>query len=48
MGLTYAVYVVNWMFGNLSYKIYFVLFFTDFKLLMSYNNIVKLSEILNK
>ena len=36
MGLTCAISIVNWN------------FFTDFKLLMFHNNIVKISENLNK
>ena len=48
MGLTYAISIVNWIFGNFLLKNIFLLFFTDFKLLMFHNNIVKISEILNK
>ena len=52
MGLTYAIFIVNLIFRNfllenIFWK-YFLLFFTDFKLLMFCNNIVKVLEILNK
>ena len=53
MGLTYAISIVKWIFGFFFFFIiiiiiYFLLFFTDFKSLMFHNNIVKISEILNK
>ena len=50
MGLTYAIYIVNWIFGKVFYRNYNLLFFTDFKLLISIhcNNIVKISETVNK
>ena len=41
MSLTVAISIV-------FVKKYFLIFFTDFKLLMLYNNILKFSEILNK
>ena len=47
MGLTYAIYIVNWTFLKKKLR-YILIFFTDFKLLMFYNNMVKISEILNK
>ena len=43
MGLIYAISMVNWIFGNhLFNRCYSFLFFTDFKLLMFHNNIVKI------
>ena len=51
MGLTYAISKVNWILRIFYEKIFiyfFLLFFTDFKLLMFHKNIVKISEILNK
>ena len=48
MGLTYAISVVNWMFGNVLLKKCFLMFFNNFKLLMFPNNIVKISEISNE
>ena len=46
-GLTCAISIVN-CFLFIIIKKYVLLFFTDFKLLMFHNNIVKISEILNK
>ena len=39
MGLTYAISKVNWIFGKIFIKEYFLLFFTNF--LVFHNNIVK-------
>ena len=45
MGLTYAIPIVNWIFGNLLSKNISFIFFINFKLLIYYiNNIVKISE----
>ena len=44
-GCTYAISIVNWFFGIfVSENIFFLLFFTEFELLMFYN----ISEKLNK
>ena len=48
MGLTNAISLVNWNFGKKFHRNYCLLYFTDFELLMFHNNIVKISEILNK
>ena len=53
MGLTNAISIVNWtllffLFLNRKLFSFFLLFFSDFKLLMFHNNIVKIPEILNK
>ena len=47
IGLTYAIYskVIFWSF---CLRKYFLLFFAEFKLLIFHNNIVKISEKLNK
>ena len=47
MSLINAISTVNWIFGNFVVKNSF-LFFTDFILLMFFNNIVKNLEILIK
>ena len=48
MGLIYAISIVNWIFWKNFIRNYFLLFFTDFKVLIFINNIVKISEIMNK
>ena len=47
MELMYVTSIVNQIFG-IFYQTYFLLFCTVFKLLMFHNNIVKISESLNK
>ena len=47
VGLTYAISIVKGFFGIFLRK-YFSLFFAEFELLMFHNNIVKISEKLNK
>ena len=41
MGLTYAISIVNWIFGKFFHKKYFLHFFNNFKLLIFHNNIGK-------
>ena len=48
VGLTYAFSIVKWFFFNFCLRQYFLLFFAEFELLMFHNNIVKISENLNK
>ena len=48
IGLIYAISIVKWLFGVFVLENNFLLFFTEFKLLMFHNNIVKISEKLNK
>ena len=48
VGLTYAISIVKWFFFNFCLRKYFLLFFAEFELLMFHNNIVKISEKLNK
>ena len=45
---TYATSIVNKNFWNFFIKIYFMLFFTYFKLLMFHTNIAKIMESLSK
>ena len=40
-----TISIANWIFGIDLRKKYFLLFFTDFKLLMFHKNIVKISEV---
>ena len=45
MGLNYAISIVNWIFLFLFLlKMYFLLFFTDFKSLMFHNDTVIISR----
>ena len=46
--LTYAILIVNWIFGQTLLEKRFLLFLMDFKLLMLCNNIVTMSEMLDK
>ena len=48
IGLTYAISIAKWFFWNFCLSKYFLLFFAEFELLMYHNNIVKISEKLNK
>ena len=48
MGLTDTISIVNWIFGFCFIRKYVLLFFMDFKLLLSHNTIVKISAISNK
>ena len=49
LGLTYALSIVNWiLFEKKNIADYFLLFITDFKLLMCHKNIMKMSEVLKK
>ena len=48
IGLTYAISIVKWFFGNFCLNKYCLLFFAEFELLMFHNNIVKISEKLTK
>ena len=48
IGLAYSSSVVKWFFLNFLLRKYFLLFFAEFELLMFHNNIVKISEKLNK
>ena len=48
IGLAYAISIVKWFFWNFCRRKYFLLFFAEFELLMFHNNIVKISENLNK
>ena len=48
LGLTYASSIVKVIFLNFCLRKYFLLFFAQFELLMFQNNIVKISEKLNK
>ena len=48
IGLTYAISIVKWFFRSFCLRKYFLLFFAEFKLLMFHNNIVKISEKLDK
>ena len=48
IGLTYAISIVKWVFFNFCLRKYFLLLFVKLELLMFLNNIVKISEKLNK
>ena len=48
IGLTYAISIVKWFFRIFVSEIFFLLFFAEFELMMFHNNIVKISEKLNK
>ena len=45
---TYALPIIKWFFEIFILENIFLLFFAEFKLLMFHNNIVKISEKLNK
>ena len=47
-GLTYAISVVNWIFGEKNMRNNCLFFFTDFKLLLFPDNIVNITESFNK
>ena len=46
--ITYAISIVKWFFFYFCLRKYFLLFLTEFELLMFHSNIVKISEKLNK
>ena len=48
VGLTYAISIVKWFFEIFCLSKYFLLFNAEFELLMFHNNIVKISQKLNK
>ena len=48
VGLTYAISIVKLFFGIFVLESIFLQFFAELELVMFYNNIVKISEKLNK